>query len=203
MAIENFTPPEGPQTEALAQDLLETEADTPRERAWRDWSMVGIGLTGVLSVLAVILAASALGTTNPTTTVAATPPPTGSGSSAKPEAVTLKLKSDTEHGKIAANGQWHDAFLPGDFTVHAGSKVTVTVYNYDSSPHSFTSSALSSGQVINQMISAGSSSAPSKTTFTFTAPSSPGKYSWWCSLPCDTYAMGADGFMKGYVTVAA
>jgi heme/copper-type cytochrome/quinol oxidase subunit 2 len=45
---------------------------------------------------------------------------------------------------------------------------------------------------VNQRISAGSETVPSKTTFTFSAPSA-GKYEWWCALPCDPYAMSTDG----------
>jgi hypothetical protein len=75
--------------------------------------------------------------------------------------------------------------------------VTVTVYNYDSSPHSFTSSALA----VNVTIPAGSASRPSKTTFAFTAPSAPGSYPWWCAMPCDPWAMAHDGYMRGLATV--
>ena len=114
------------------------------------------------------------------------------------QAVTLRVKSDTEHGKLGPDGSWHDAFLPAGFTVRAGESVTVTVYNYDDMPHSFTSQALG----VNQTILGGSASAPSKTTFTFTAPSQPGNYLWWCALPCDPYSMSTIGFMRGYVTVS-
>jgi plastocyanin len=117
--------------------------------------------------------------------------------------VKLVVKSDVEHGKRGSDGKWHDAFLPGDFTVHPGDTVTVTVYNYDNMMHSFTSSSLSSAQLINQMIPAGSAGSPSQTTFRFTAPSKPGKYAWWCAVPCDPWAMAHDGFMRGYVTVAS
>jgi hypothetical protein len=206
---------------------LEFEPRDPcatKERSWRDWMMVGLGLTGLLSVLAAIIAVNALVTSNPHSTMYAGhsagsmagtmgsmtmgqsgSSAGGSGSTAvgKPEAVKLVVKSDTEHGKRGSDGKWHDAFLPGDFTVHAGDTVTVTVTNYDNMMHSFTSSSLSSGQLINQMIPAGSAGSPSTTTFKFKAPSTPGKYAWWCAVPCDPWAMAHDGYMRGYVTVAA
>jgi plastocyanin len=115
------------------------------------------------------------------------------------QAITLKVKSDSEHGKRGPDGSWHDAFLPADFTVQAGYAVTVTVYNYDDAPHSFTSQALG----VNQAIPGGLTNAPSKTTFTFTAPSQAGTYQWWCAVPCDPWAMAHDGYMRGYLTVSA
>jgi plastocyanin len=120
-------------------------------------------------------------------------------SNGKTQAVALSIRSDTEHGKLGPDGNWHDAFLPADFTVHAGDTVTVTAYNYDSEPHSFSSPSLG----VNQTIPGGSASAPQKVTFTFTAPSKSGRYQWWCALPCDPYAMATDGFMRGNVTVSA
>jgi plastocyanin len=123
----------------------------------------------------------------------------GSGSEASPaEQVKLVIKSDEEHGKKGSDGNWHDAFLPADFSVKAGATVQVTVYNYDDMPHSFTAADLNA----NATISPGSEDKPSKTTFTFTAPSKPGSYEWLCVAPCDPWAMGHAGFMKGRVTVS-
>jgi plastocyanin len=111
--------------------------------------------------------------------------------------VTLRIKSDTEHGKRGADGNWHDAFLPANFSVRAGDTVKVTVLNYDDMPHSFTSPMLG----LDEGIPAGSARAPHKTTFTFTAPSTGGRYMWWCALPCDPYSMDHFGFMRGFVNV--
>lgn len=205
MANDNSTPgTDQPLAGEGVNDLAAPEARTPKEQAWREWMMVGVGLTVLLSLIAMIISLAALGSTNPHTTmmmgqVNGTPVPTA----LKSEAVKLVIKADSEHGKMGSDGKWHDSFLPADFTVHAGDRVVVTVRNYDEMPHSFTSSSLSSSQLINQTIPAGSANSPSTTTFTFIAPSSPGRYSWWCALPCDPWAMTHDGFMRGYVTVAA
>jgi plastocyanin len=115
------------------------------------------------------------------------------------KAVTMSFKTDVEHGKRGRDGQWHDAAIPALITVHAGDRVTVTAYNYDSSPHSFTAPTLNT----NQIIPGGSASNPSQAKFTFTAPAKPGRYQWWCSVPCDPYSMAHVGFMRGYVTVKA
>lgn len=128
------------------------------------------------------------GTTNPS----AGATPRGS------QTVTLKVKSDSEHGKQGPDGNWHDAFLPAGFTVHPGKTITVTVYNYDDMPHSFTSPALG----VDQTIPGGSASTPSKTIFTFISPSNAGSYQWWCAVPCDPWAMAHNGYMRGYVTVS-
>jgi plastocyanin len=113
------------------------------------------------------------------------------------EDVKILVKSDEEQGKLGPEGAWHDAFLPADFSVKAGSVVRVTVYNYDEGEHTFTAPGLEA----NVVISAGTESKPSKTTFTFRAPPKAGRYEWFCALPCDPWAMHESGYMRGYVTV--
>lgn len=175
-----------------------------KDRAWHDWMMVAVGLTALVSVLALIVGIVALSSSSsPVQTVAAASTggsqPTGSAAPvAKPQSVALAVKADDEHGRLGPDKKWHDAFLPGGFTVHAGATVTVTVTNYDGGPHSFTSPAMN----VNATIPGGGSmSAPQKTTFTFTAPHKAGKYQWWCSVPCDPWAMSHNGYMRGFVTV--
>jgi len=43
---------------------------------------------------------------------------------------------------------------------------------------------------------------PVVTTFSFTAPTKQGAYTWFCAVPCDPWAMTHLGYMKGRVTVA-
>jgi plastocyanin len=113
-------------------------------------------------------------------------------------AVKLVIKSDEEHAKKGSDGEWHDAYLPANFSVDPGQKVNVTIYNYDDAAHSFTSTTLG----VNEVIQGGSETKPHKATFSFTAPTKAGKYEWWCALPCDPWAMEQKGFMRGEVTVA-
>ncbi len=127
--------------------------------------------------------------------------PTGSsttGGSSEVEEVDLIVKSDEEHAKRGPEGTWHDAFLPAGFTVQPGATVKVTVLNYDEGEHSFTSTQLGT----NVTIAAGSPKSPAVTTFTFTAPTKAGSYTWHCALPCDPWAMSHMGYMRGAVTVA-
>lgn len=126
--------------------------------------------------------------------------PTGAGAQSGTGTKQIKMivKSDEEHGKKGPEGSWHDAVLPADFSVKPGTLVEVTVYNYDEGDHSFTSPGLGTEAII----AAGSESRPAVTTFSFRAPQNPGKYSWFCAIPCDPWAMGNDGFMRGVVTVA-
>lgn len=184
-----------------------------RERAWHEWMMVAVGLIGLLAVMAIIVSVVALSSTNPSTTPAmgaggtmtmnGQPPGRSAAApattTAPAERVTLSIKADSEHGRLGPDHQWHDAFLPADFTVQPGATVTVTVLNYDSGPHTFTAPRLN----VNAIIPGGSLNAPQRVTFKFTAPSKPGRYAWMCMVPCDPWAMDHDGYMRGYVTVAA
>lgn len=193
-----------PDTESPGTPSAE-ERET-KERAWHEWMMVAVGLTGLLSVLAIIVSSVALSTSSKTTTQVLAAPATSMRSAAavvatpKPQAISMAVKADDEHGRFGPDKQWHDAFLPADFSVRAGSTVTVTVNNYDGGPHTFTAPSMNLNAIIP---GGGSLSAPKTVTFTFKAPAKPGKYQWWCAVPCDPWAMAHDGYMRGYVTVTA
>lgn len=96
----------------------------------------------------------------------------------------------------------HDSFTQADFNVVAGVPVTVTVYNYDSGNHSFTSSSLHMNVTLKGSAKTG---VPGVTTFKFTPKA--GNYGWECVLPCDgqnkAWAMSHDGYMKGTVHALA
>lgn len=172
-----------------------------KDRAWHEWMMIAVGLTGLLSIMAIIVSVVALGSTSSNsnaTPAAAAAPASATVAAPPPTAVKLIVKSDAEHAKKGPDAQWHDAFLPADFTVKPGQSVDVTVYNYDSGPHTFTAPDLG----VNAVIPGATGSAPHQTTFKFTAPSKSGSYQWWCSDPCDPWAMGHQGFMQGSVTVS-
>jgi hypothetical protein len=120
--------------------------------------------------------------------------------------VTLVVQSDLA---IGPDNQTHDAFVPCNFTVYAGQNVNLTIVNYDTMPHSFTSPTLN---VDFQAPSSNAIGVPSVSHFQFTEAKA-GIYRWWCELPCDTdqggWAMttGSDGqpgqirYMGGFVTV--
>lgn len=190
-----------------AQPITTEATEEEREREWHEWMGIAVGMTGVLSILAIIVSVFALASSNSGSTAAAAPvassSPALSATTApviQSEAIKLRVKADDEHGRRGPDGKWHDAFLPADFTVHAGDKVTVTVENYDGGPHTFTSASMG----VNAMIPGGGSlSSPREMTFTFTAPKRAGRYQWWCAVPCDPWAMAHDGYMRGYVTVSA
>lgn len=96
----------------------------------------------------------------------------------------------------------HDSFTQADFNVVAGVPVKVTVYNYDSGKHSFTSPSLHLNETLKGSAKNG---VPGVTTFTFTPKA--GNYNWQCVLPCDgqnkEWAMSHDGYMKGVVHAVA
>lgn len=166
----------------------------------RGFTQLAAGIAVLMSMAALLGVAFKLNDGNgEQSATAATTAVTGGGSGASGgEAVKLVIKSDEEHGKKGSDGNWHDAYLPADFSVEGGATVHVTVYNYDDMPHSFTSPEMG----VNEEIAAGSEGKPSKTTFTFTAPAEAGSYEWFCDLPCDPWSMGHFGFMKGHVQVA-
>ena len=183
----------------MSEQTPNTEAR--RDGAWREWTAVGVGLTGLLAILAVIISLVALSSSSKTTTTiervavkssapAAVPPPL---------AVKMDVKSDAQRAKKGPDGQWHDAILGGNMSVKAGQTVTVTVSNYDDAPHSYTAPSLG----LNVTIPGGGEKQPHTVTFTFKAPSKAGSYEWFCAMPCDPWAMSHDGFMRGHVTVTA
>ena len=172
--------------------------NTTRDQG-RGFTQLAAGLAVLMSMAALLGVAFKLDKSNgEQTAIAATRSATGGGASAAGgEDVKLVVKSDEEHGKKGSDGNWHDAYLPADFSVNAGATVHVTVYNYDDMPHSFTATEIG----VNQEIAAGSEGKPSKTTFTFTAPAQAGSYEWFCDMPCDPWAMSHEGFMRGHVRV--
>ena len=192
--------PEAQQNEQLQQAAL-------KQRGWLEWLTIGEGLSGLVAVLALIVA---LAEKQPSASATPLSAPAASASSmagmpgmapttaGQPVAVKMSMKSDTEHGRRGPDGTWRDAAVPALFTVHAGATVTMTVQNYDT-PHSFTSPGLG----VSQIMPAGTASNPSMTTVKFTAPLKPGRYLWYCNIPCDPWAMMHIGYMRGYVTVVA
>ena len=160
-------------------------------------AMIALVSLGALAAMAIALSACGGGGNN--SGEASASAGAESQSSATTENVKLVIKSDEEKGKKGSDGNWHDAFLPADFSVKAGTTVHVTVYNYDDMPHSFPAPDLGT----NATIAAGGEEKPSKSTFTFTAPKKAGSYAWFCAAPCDPWAMAHEGFMKGEVTVTA
>jgi plastocyanin len=148
-----------------------------------------------VAAAAIVLAGCGGGSSSQATAPAAQPAATQAPLT---QSLTLLVRSDTEKARRGPDGQWHDAFLPGDFSVKAGATVTVTVWNYDSA-HSFNAPELG----INATLKGGTLKSPHETTFTFKAPSKPGSYQWFCALPCDPWAMAHDGYMRGFVKVTA
>ena len=177
-----------------------------KDRVWREWLAVGEGLTGLLSVIAIIIslvalasAGSSAGTTTTMTMPATAAPAAAATPAVAPTAFTMAYRSDTEHGRKGPDGKWHDAASNAIYAVRAGSKVTVTLVNYDSSPHSFTAPSLGADQIVP----GGSPGNPGKISVSFTAPAMAGRYEWYCKVPCDPWAMMRNGYMRGYVTVRA
>jgi Cupredoxin-like domain len=198
MATEIVKPPE-----TNGRTPHSDEGEASNSKAWHEWLAVGVGLTGLLSIAAIIVSVVALSSKNPTagprTVTIQSSTPASSVPAVAPLAVNMTVKSDTEHGKKGPDGQWHDAILGGNLTVKAGQTVTVTVASYDDSAHSYTAPDLN----LNVKLPGGSTNTPKVTKFTFKAPTKAGTYQWFCSYPCDPWAMTHDGYMRGHITVTA
>lgn len=189
-----------------AVTFADTDPPEPPGEGRREWVAIAAGISGLLSLMAIIISFVALssssGSTQMTSMPMTTAAPAAAGPAAPavaPQSVTMAFRSDVEHGRRGPDGTWHDAGLPAVYGVRAGARVTVTLLNYDTSPHSFTAPGLG----VDQIVAGGSPTNPSRTTFTYTAPSRPGRYAWWCKFPCDPWAMTHVGYMRGYVTVRA
>ena len=108
--------------------------------------------------------------------------------------VVLKVNPPPLGGRYAADGQIEDDFSPSYFAVPAGKTIHVTVLSYDSGYHTFTAPMLG----VNVWVDPAKGSVPSRTSFTFTAPST--GYFWWlCDVPCDPYSMSRGGLMQGEI----
>ncbi len=107
--------------------------------------------------------------------------------------VTLKVDPPPLGGTYGSDGQIHDDFSPAYFAVPVGKTIHVTVLNYDTMWHTFTSPVLG----LNVWIPPGGAH-PSKVTFSFTAPHT-GNFWWLCDVPCDSYAMLTGGYMQGEI----
>jgi len=131
-------------------------------------------------------------------------------------------------GRLGPDRKMHDAFTPTDFSAIAGQTIVVTVYNYDTMPHSITTpgmmayGGMMSGGTSGGMMGATSQSStagvhlnliipaapkvgvPSIKTYSFRV-TTPGTYHWLCVLPCDGdahgWAMAHDHYMAGTITI--
>ena len=136
------------------------------------------------------------------------PAPTGVSSIPKTADITLVVQGDV---KLGPDGKLHDAFTPCNFTVYAGQEVDLTIVNYDSGEHTFTSPSLGVNFIVPPSNVTG---VPTVSNFQFDE-ATVGVYRWYCTYPCDTdaggWAMttGSDGqpdqigYMGGFVTVLA
>jgi heme/copper-type cytochrome/quinol oxidase subunit 2 len=92
--------------------------------------------------------------------------------------------------KPGADGKLHDAFSVTDFYAHVGQPVKLVINSTDNADHSITSPAAGVSIVVR----------PGVHTYTLLVRKA-GRFSWFCSYPCDPYSMSHVGYMRGYITV--
>lgn len=124
------------------------------------------------------------------------PAPTGSAP-ANAERVRLEVNPPPLGGVRNPQGRVVDAFVPATFRMVVGVATVVTVLNYDTAPHTWTSPGLG----VNRTIPAGSPAGPSRTAFVV-EPRRAGTFEWFCETPCDRWSMTHDGYMRGTVSVS-
>jgi excisionase family DNA binding protein len=118
--------------------------------------------------------------------------------SANTQRVVMLIDPPPVHGLRNPNGKVVDAFIPSGFTVEQGTTVVLTIFNYDDTPHTFTSPGLG----IDALIPPSRAGSPNSVTVRFT-PRRPGSFRWRCRVPCDSWSMARRGYMSGAVQVLA
>jgi plastocyanin len=107
-----------------------------------------------------------------------------------PVAKVVSLSAIAEY-KPGPEGEKHDAFTVTDFAVRAGQPQELKIDNTDSVPHSITAPEAGVNIVVK----------PGTHTYTLVVKQ-PGRYLWFCTFPCDEWAMQHPGYMSGYITVS-
>lgn len=118
--------------------------------------------------------------------------PSQASNSANAQVVDVQISDvstseGTEPAYIGPNGKG----AADIFTIKAGTEVQLVVKNGDAMPHTFTVPQLGINLSVAPMATA---------KLNFTAKTS-GTYSWYCAVPCGSWVMSHDGFMKGYFKV--
>ncbi|HEX5194341.1 MAG TPA: hypothetical protein VFW09_16200 [Solirubrobacteraceae bacterium] len=91
--------------------------------------------------------------------------------------------------KPGPDGKLHDAFSVTNFEVRAGHAVKLVINNADDAPHSITAPAAG----VNILV------RPGTHTYTLLVRKT-GRFQWYCSQPCDPFAMSHNGYMRGFIT---
>ena len=91
--------------------------------------------------------------------------------------------------KPGPDGQLHDAFSVTEFHVHVGQPVKLIINNTDTMNHSISSPAAGVSIIAR----------PGMHAYTLLV-TKPGRFSWFCTYPCDPWSMQHLGYMRGYIT---
>jgi nitrous oxide reductase len=151
------------------------------------------GVSLVLSAVAVVLALIAVDVvlingTQPAQARAVTQVVKISGAPVVQPAVYLTVSPGVKPG---ADGKLHDAFSVTNFYAHAGQPVKLVINNTDTAVHSI----VAPDADVRIMVK------PGMHTYTLLVRK-PGRFQWFCMMPCDPYSMAHDGYMRGYITAS-
>ena len=93
--------------------------------------------------------------------------------------------------KAGPEGEKHDAYTVTELAVRAGQPQELRIDNTDDVPHTITAPEAGINIVVR----------PGTHTYTLLVKQ-PGRFLWFCALPCDEWAMQHPGYMSGYITVS-
>lgn len=91
--------------------------------------------------------------------------------------------------KPGPDGKLHDAFSVTDFQAHVGQPVKLVINNTDTVAHSINAPGAGVDIVVR----------PGTHSYTLLVRH-PGRFAWFCMMPCDPFSMSHLGYMRGEIT---
>jgi hypothetical protein len=168
----------------------DTEARYRREfgdAAARTFGLRALAGAGILA--AVVMSMVALVQSSERDAARAASKAAAEAAAAEPRVAKVVDLSAIPEYKRGPEGEKHDAFTKTEFVVRAGQPQELRIDNTDSVPHSITSPEASVNIVVR----------PGTHTYILVVKQ-PGRYLWFCTFPCDEWAMQHPGYMMGYIT---
>jgi len=155
-------------------------------------AIAGLGIVAALTMSAVALVNRGHGTETATAALSSGE----AAASISPASLAAAKVVDTTiipESKLGPDGKKHDAYTKTEFAVKVGQPLKLRIDNTDNQPHSITAPEAQVDII----------AMPGVHTYVLDV-TKPGKFLWFCVLPCDSnskgWAMKHQGYMSGYIT---